>query len=148
MCNSSFDFRGEQSTSVISFAKSRFYKCCQKMLISQNRDFFYFVESRYFFILQNPYFAKSSLPVGRYFLIVFLSAITQILEGEETLKKSPLPQDNYWKSPISMSLSGLCEAICWVCEVVCCPYFPVRLQSQIIDDYGIISFNSVICSPH
>ena len=31
-------------------------------------------------------------------------------------------------------------------EVVCSPYFPVRLQSQIIDDYGM-SFNSVICSP-
>ena len=24
-------------------------------------------------------------------------------------------------------------------EEVCCPYFPVRRQSQIIDDYGIIS---------
>ena len=33
------------------------------------------------------------------------------------------------------------------CEVVCCPYFPVRFQSQIIDGCGIMSFNSVICSP-
>ena len=36
--------------------------------------------------------------VGRYFLIIFLSAITLILEGEETLKKLTIPQDNYWKS--------------------------------------------------
>ena len=43
--------------------------------------------------------------VGRYFLIIFLIAITRILEGEETLKKSTPPQDNYWKSPIRMSLS-------------------------------------------
>ena len=43
--------------------------------------------------------------VGRYFLIIFLSAITRFLEGEETLKKSTLPRDNYWKSPTGMSLS-------------------------------------------
>ena len=48
---------------------------------------------------------KLSPVVGRYFLIIFLSAITRILEGEETLKKSTLPQDNYWKNPVSMSLS-------------------------------------------
>ena len=33
------------------------------------------------------------------------------------------------------------------CEVVCCPYFPVRLQTQIIDDYGIMFFNSVSAPP-
>ena len=81
--------------------------------------------------------------VGRYFLIIFLSPITRILEGEETLKKSIIPQDNYWKSPMSLAIAGYS----FPCEVVCCRYFPVRLQSQIIDDYGIMSCNSVICFP-
>ena len=57
--------------------------------------------------------SNSQLAVGteifssgwKYFLIIFLSAITRILEGEETLIKSTLPHDNYWKSPVGMSLS-------------------------------------------
>ena len=49
--------------------------------------------------------------VGRYFLIICLSAITRILEGEETLKKSTLPQDNYWKSPMSLSVQSNLLAI-------------------------------------
>ena len=81
--------------------------------------------------------------VGRYFLIIFLSA--RILEGEEILKKSTFPQDNYWKSPISLSVRSNLLAVVSPNEVVCCPYFSA--QSQIIDDYGIMSFNSVICSP-
>ena len=42
---------------------------------------------------------------GRYFLIIFLSAIIRILEGEKTLKMSTLPQDIYWKSSIGIGLS-------------------------------------------
>ena len=47
--------------------------------------------------------------VGRYFLIIFLSA--RILEGEEILKKSTLPQDNYWKSPMGLSVRSNLLAI-------------------------------------
>ena len=55
---------------------------------------------------RNSQWEQNFFPVvGGYFLIIFLSAITRILEGEETLKKSTLPQDNYWKSHIGMSLS-------------------------------------------
>ena len=43
-----FDFRGEQSTYVISFAKSRFYKCCEKYWFRKIQIFFHFVESRFF----------------------------------------------------------------------------------------------------
>ena len=49
--------------------------------------------------------------VGRYFLIIFLSAITRILEDEETLKKSTLPQDNYCKSPMRLSVRSNLLAI-------------------------------------
>ena len=55
--------------------------------------------------------------VGRYFLIIFLSAITRILEGEETPKKSSLPQDDYWKSPIGMSLSARSNLLAIVSHV-------------------------------
>ena len=121
-------------SSVIDFSSKRY-------TVSTGHRYFWYQQRRYSkdakreARTRNSQWEQNFFPVvRRYLLIIFLSAITRILEGEETLRKSTLPQDNYWKRPVA-------------CEVVCCPYLPVRLQSQIIDDYGIISFNSVIFPP-
>ena len=84
----------------------------ERYIVSTGHRYFWYQERRYSknatreARTRNSQWKQNFFPVmGRYFLIIFLSAITQILEGEETLKKSTLPQDNNWKSPVGMSLS-------------------------------------------
>ena len=91
-------------SSVIDFSFERY-------IISTGHSYSWYQQRRYSKDAKREVRTRNSenrklfLVIGRYFLIIFLSAITRILEGEETLKKSTLPQDNYWKSPISMSQS-------------------------------------------
>ena len=79
--------------------------------------------------------------VGEYFSIVFSSTTTEIPEGVVTLKEVHPPSEYLTEQPYMYG--SVCAkqfaGYNFPYEVVCCPYFPVRLQSQIIDDYGIIS---------
>ena len=90
-------------SSVIDFSSERY-------IVSNGHRYSWYQQRRYSKDAKRELATRSGnrnfFPVvGRYFLIIFLSTITRNLEGEETLKKSILPQDNYWKSSISMSLS-------------------------------------------
>ena len=85
---------------------------------------------------------KKFFPVVEgYFLIIFLSATTGIPEGVVTLKKVHPPSGYFMEQPYkyrSVCAKQLADYN-FPCEVVCFPYFPMRLQSQNIDEYGIIS---------